>query len=98
MRDLFSKLMTGTAIAGAALLVSACGGTETANTVDNTTVTDMNAMDPMLDGTTTDNMTAVDGAMGNDAMMANDTMMADNGMMANDTMGNMSNDMTNNGM
>lgn len=96
MRDLFSKLMTGTAIAGAALLVSACGGTEEANTVDNTTVTDMNAMDPMLDGTTTDNMTAVDGAMGNDGMMAND--MADNGMMANDTMGNMSNDMANEGM
>ena len=94
MRDLFSKLMTGTAIAGAALLVSACGGTETANTVDNTTVTDMNAMD----GTTTDNMTAVDGAMGNDAMMANDSTMADNGTMANDTMDNMSNDMTNNGM
>jgi hypothetical protein len=94
MRDLLSKLTTGTMIAGAALLVSACGGTETAETVDNTTVTDMNAMEPM-DGTMTDNMTDVDGAMGNDAMMSNDAM-ANDAAMSNDAMSNDA--MTNNAM
>ena len=73
------------AIAGAALLVSACGDT-TETAVDNTTVVDLNTTDPMLDGTMTDNMTIVDGAMGNDAMMMNDTMAND--MMMNDTMAN----------
>ncbi|ODU20252.1 MAG: hypothetical protein ABS87_11425 [Sphingomonas sp. SCN 67-18] len=75
MRDLLSKLTTGSMIVGAALLVSACGGTETANTVDNTVVTDTNALEPM-DGTATDNMTPVDAATGNDAAMANDTAAA----------------------
>ena len=32
MRDLLSKLMTGSMIAGAALLVAACGGSEDATT------------------------------------------------------------------
>jgi hypothetical protein len=36
MRALLSKMMTGTMIAGAALLVSACGGSDTANTAENT--------------------------------------------------------------
>ena len=81
MRAILSKVVTGSMIAGAALLVSACGG-QTENTTENTVVTDLNSTDTMMDGTMTDNMTAVDGAMGNDAMMANDT-----GMMAgNDTM------------
>ena len=74
----FSKIMTGTAIAAAALAVSACSKTE--NTVDNATITDMNATEGM--DTMTDNMPPVDGAM-NDGMMANDTMM-----MSNDTMTN----------
>jgi len=74
MRDLLSKMTTGSMVVAAALLVSACGGTESASTVDNT-VTDMNAMEPM-DGTVTDNMTDVDGAMGNDAL-ANDAMAND---------------------
>lgn len=77
MRDLLSKLTTGSMIVGAALLVSACGGTETANTVDNTVVTDTNALEP-VDGTATDNMTPVDAATGNDAMMANDSAAAAN--------------------
>ncbi|RHW19368.1 hypothetical protein D1610_04500 [Sphingomonas gilva] len=87
MRAILSKVVTGSMIAGAALLVSACGESTPADTsVDNTMVTDMNAMEPM-DGTMTDNMTSVDGAMANDGMMANDTMMS-NDMMANDTMTN----------
>lgn len=91
MRSILSKLMTGSAVAGAALLVSACGGTETTNTT-NTVVTDMNDMG-MMDGTTTDNMTGIDGAMGTGNMMANDMMMNNmstmNGMEGNMMMNNM---------
>jgi hypothetical protein len=80
-----SKILTGSALAAAALAVSACGSkTETTN--ENTTITDMNATEGM--DTMSDNMTPVDGAM-NDGMMANDTM-------GNDMM--MSNDMGGNGM
>lgn len=82
MRALFTKAVAGSMIASAALLVSACGE-KTETTADNTTVQDVNATDPVLDGTTSDNMTMVDGATGNDMGMANDTMS-----MGNDTMGN----------
>jgi ABC-type Fe3+-citrate transport system substrate-binding protein len=68
MRALLSKMMTGTMIAGAALLVSACGGSDTANTAENTAMTDLNAMAPM-EGTVND-MTVVDSA----AMDANAAM------------------------
>ncbi len=76
----FSKILTGSAIAAAALAVSACGS-QTETTVDNTTITDMNATEGL--DTMTDNMTAVDGAM-NGGMMAND-MMANDMMMMNGT-------------
>lgn len=75
MRAILSKVVTGSMIAGAALLVSACGG-KTETTTENTVVTDLNATDAMAEGAMTDNMTAVDGAMGNDAMMANDAAEA----------------------
>jgi outer membrane murein-binding lipoprotein Lpp len=85
MRDLLAKLTTGSMIAGAALLVAACGSQEEANVVE-TNVTEMNAMDDM--NMATDNMTATDGAMGNDAMMANDMNamgnMTDGNMMGNE--------------
>lgn len=74
-----SKILTGSAIAAAALAVSACGS-QTETTVDNTTITDMNATEGF--DTMSDNMTAVDGAM-NGGMMANDTMMANDMMMMN---------------
>lgn len=77
----FSKILTGSAIAAAALAVSACGS-QTETTVDNTTITDMNATEGL--DTMTDNMTAVDGAM-NGGMMANDTMMSNDMMMTNAT-------------
>ncbi|OWK28144.1 hypothetical protein [Sphingomonas mucosissima] len=76
-----SKILTGSAIAAAALAVSACGS-QTETTVDNTTITDMNATEGL--DTMTDNMTAVDGAM-NGGMMANDTMMTNDMMMTNTT-------------
>ena len=79
MRAVFTKAVAGSMIASAALLVSACGGT-TENVSDNTTVMDVNETE-VLDGTTSDNMTMVDGATGNDTGMAAD-------MAANDTMGN----------
>lgn len=74
MRAIITKGLTLTTIAAAALAVSACGS-KTETTVDNTTVTDLNATDDM--GTMTDNMTAVDGATTN----GTDTMMADNAAM-----------------
>jgi hypothetical protein len=80
---MISKVLTGSMIAGAALLVSACGGNNETAT-ENTLVTDLNATEGM--DTMTDNMTAVDGAM-NGGMMANDTMMSnDSMMMSNDSM------------
>lgn len=85
MRAIITKVLTGSAIAAAALAVSACGS-KTETTTDNTMITDMNATEGM--DTMSDNMTAVDGSM-NGGMMANDTM----GMgMGNDMM--MSNTMT----
>lgn len=73
MRALFTKAVAGSMIASAALLLSACGE-KTETTADNTAVMDVNASDPVLDGTVSDNMTMVDGATGNDTGMANDTM------------------------
>ena len=85
MRAFITKAVAGSLIAGAALMVSACGS-KTENTTDtNTTVTDMNATEGM--DSTTDNMTNVDGATGNGAMMSNDS----GSMMSNSGAGAMSN-------
>ena len=86
MRDLMSKLITGSMIAGAALFVSACGGGESANTAE-TNMTEMNSMEPM-EGTTND-VTAVDGAMGADANMATDSNSSGAMMDSNMSSGNM---------
>lgn len=76
MRDLFSKLMTASMVAGAALLVSACGSSETTTTETNTSM-EMNSMEPA--GSMND-VTAVDASMGADAnMMGNDMMGNDMG-------------------
>jgi len=83
MRALFTKAVAGSMIAGAALLLSACGE-KTETTADNTAVQDVNATDPMvLDGTMSDNMTMVDGATGNAMGMANETAP-----VGNETVGN----------
>lgn len=68
-----SKILTGTALAAAALAVSACGS-KTETTTENTTITDMNATEGM--DTTTDNMTAVDSST-NAGTMANDAGAVD---------------------
>lgn len=70
MRALLSKVMTGSMIAGAALVVAACGSND--NAANN--MTDMNAADTMMDGTTND-VTAVDAGTGMDNNMAMDTNM-----------------------
>ena len=61
MRHLVSKLMTASMVAGAALLVSACGGGKPAT--ENTTTTDLNATDPTMGGTANDTMTDGDAMM-----------------------------------
>ena len=98
MRDLFKNVLTGSMVAGAALLVAACGGSETAEV--NNTMTEMDATDPMMDGTTND-VTAVDGAMGMDNNMAMDSNMTMDANMSGNMSGDnmMMNDMNmNNGM
>ncbi|MBB5687040.1 hypothetical protein [Sphingobium boeckii] len=77
MRDTISKLMTGAMIASAALLVSACGKTEPA--ADNSVnVTELNAMDDtMMNGTTNDSMTSMDGTNAMDGNMAADVNAMD---------------------
>ncbi len=87
MRDLFSKLMTVSMVAGAALLVSACGSSETTTTETNTV--EMNSMEPAMEGSMND-VTAVDATMGADANMMMDNSMGnsmDSNMMSN-SMGN----------
>lgn len=80
MRNLFSKFAIGSMIAGAALLVSACGQSEsTANTTD-TNMTDLNTVDSSegmtndasaLDATANDANVVVDNASSNEAAPAN---------------------------
>jgi hypothetical protein len=70
MRSILSKLVAGTAVAGAALLVSACSS----NTNTTTNVTETNYVESEMTNTVSDEMTAIDAANGADSMMANDTM------------------------
>ena len=58
MRDLFKKVMTGSMVAGAALLVAACGGGEDA-TANNTAV---NITDDSLMGNDTGILDATNGS------------------------------------
>ena len=64
MRDLLSKVMTGSMIAGAALFVTACGGAEDATTNN----AEMNIEDPLMnDVTSVDAMNGTDANLGADA-------------------------------
>lgn len=70
MRDLLSKIMTGSMIAGAALLVTACGGAEDATTNN----AEMNVEDPLMnDITTSDAMNGTTDNLGVDANTGTDT-------------------------
>ena len=69
MRALLSKVLTGSMVAGAALLVAACGGGEEAE-VNNVAETELET-----DALAND-VTAVDAGTGMDANMAMDTNMS----------------------
>jgi hypothetical protein len=84
MRDILSKAMTGSMIAGAALLVAACGGG--GESAANNTSANGLATDPMYD--TGNDVTAIDGTMGNE--MGMNGMTNDMGGNMTDTGGNMS--------
>ena len=64
MRDLLSKVIAGSMIAGAALLVSACGGSEDATTNNANMIVE----DPLM----TNDVTAVDAMNGTDANLGVD--------------------------
>lgn len=81
MRDLFKKVMTGSMIAGAALLVSACGGGEDAGANNSMNL----ATDEALMG---NDVTAVDALNGTDANLGTttDLNVGTTDMNATDTM------------
>jgi hypothetical protein len=70
MRNLCNRLMIGTAIAGLALLVSACGSSEKASPTD-TNVLDANVATDVLDNGTVSDITATDATLGAEANAAN---------------------------
>lgn len=74
MRDILKKLTTGSMIAGAALLVAACGG----DTAANNTATDMGndvSMDTNMGDMGLDANMTTDANMGMDVNMSTDTNM-----------------------
>ena len=77
MRDTFSKLLTGAMVAGAALLVSACGGDKPAA---DTNTTELNAAEPSMEGSVND-VTAVDAAGASDNMVMDNGVAADNAIV-----------------
>jgi hypothetical protein len=70
MRNPYNRLMIGTAIAGLALLVSACGSSEKATPTD-TNVLDANIATDVLDNGTVSDITATDATLGAEANAAN---------------------------
>ena len=73
MRAFISKVVTGSMIAGAALMVSACGPKAETTTTNDTSITEMGN-----DATISDNMTTVDSTSMDGNMMANDTAVVTN--------------------
>lgn len=88
MRDTFSKLMTGAMVAGAALLVSACGSSET----PATNTTELNAAEPSMEGSMND-VTAVDAAGASDNVVMDNAAGASDAATDNATAGNATNAM-----
>ena len=80
MRALLSKVLTGSMVAGAALLVAACGG-DTEADANNVAAADLGT-DTTLD---TNDVTAVDAGSAMDANMAMDTNSMDVNMTVNTT-------------
>lgn len=86
------KILSATMIAGAALLVSACGGEKTTNTANATMGTDTyNSMDSMGGNAMGGDMMGGNMSGGN---MSGDMMGNMSGNMSGDSMGNMSGNMS----
>ena len=89
MRDILSKVMTGSMVAGAALLVAACGGGGETNTANTANYSDDALMGN--DVTSVDAMNGTDANLGTGADMnamgadMNATVPADNAMDATTT-------------
>ena len=108
MRDILSKVMTGSMIAGAALLVSACGGgSEANNTADANAMStdvfsanDMNGTTDMNSGMGTDmNGGMTTGMNGSSDMNSTGgTTGTDAGMTGGNSAGGMTGGNTTNGM
>lgn len=93
MRDLLSKVMTGSMIAGAALLVSACGGSEEAATNNTANYT----ADESLMGndiTSVDAMNGTDANLGVDANVSTTTTTDTNTTTTTTDTGNTATDNT----
>lgn len=73
MRAFISKVVTGSMIAGAALMVSACGPKTETTTTNDTTITEMGN-----ETTISDNMTTVDSTSMDGNMLGNDTAVVTN--------------------
>lgn len=91
MRDTFSKLMTGAMVAGAALLVSACGSNETPATDANTTEL-INSVDASMEGSMND-VTAVDAAGASDNIVMDNNAVAVDATVSNTAADNSTNAM-----
>ncbi|MDT9599845.1 hypothetical protein [Sphingosinicella rhizophila] len=86
MRDLLSKVMTSSMVAGAALLVAACGGGEDATANNTSYATDDALMGDTNDVTAIDaGTTGADANLGLDANMSMDSNMSDVDMNATTT-------------
>jgi len=63
MRNLFTKTATVAMVAGAALALAACGSkTETTNTTENVSITDMNASEGSMNDTSMADMNSENGS------------------------------------
>ena len=85
MRDLLSKVMTGSMVAGAALLVAACGGGGETNTANTANYSD-EALMGGNDVTSVDAMNGTDANLGTGADM--NAMGGDMNATSTTTMGN----------
>jgi hypothetical protein len=90
MRDILSKVMTGSMIAGAALLVSACGGSGNESATNNTTANGLES-EPMYNDMGMDN--GLDAGLGNASDMGNSGGMTGGNTTGGDTGGNATNGM-----
>jgi hypothetical protein len=89
MRDLTKTLLTSGMLAATALLVAACGGSQPAESTDNSAeMTDMNSTDMGSDMGMANDTTAMDATAGADANMSMDANATAMGNAVGDAMAN----------